>query len=292
MSRRREYQANSSKIEPIIITYLNNASISESDMQSYLDTGYTKISFFIVGGGGAGTGDFYDSDNDGYGGCGGECITIQNLDIIQDKVSIYIGAGGTGGTRDCDGNNGGDTYCEYNGETYKAAGGWGGKAIFNQKTVFSYYERGQRKWGGCGGWYASYPSQFLSQVKTYYNMTPEQGIEYRASSAASNYWYSIKGETGVKNPFDSNDTMVYGCGGGAGYNAYRGGDLTDTYPNYSGDNNVGGGRGGYGSDNATTNKGSDATSYGSGGGGGAFSSQHTYSLGGSGKQGCVIVQIS
>ena len=58
MSRRREYYANSSKIEPIIITYLNNASILESDMQSYLDTGYTKMSFFIVGGGGAGTGDF------------------------------------------------------------------------------------------------------------------------------------------------------------------------------------------------------------------------------------------
>lgn len=287
---RREYDTNS-KSTDIILTYTSNFTIPAYGIQNaYLSKGYKFVSFFIVGGGGAGTGDFTGSDTNGFGGCGGECLLISNLPLVATYLSGYIGAGGTGGTRTLDGNNGGDSYVTYNSNTYTAAGGWGGKQVFSKRTRFETYPRGIRKLGGRGGWWGGASvSDHQTRIAQYYNMTPEEAI---AASTSTDIWYTIKGETGVKNPFDSTDTTVYGCGGGAGFDAYRGVDFSSTYPNYGGNNNVGGGRGGYGSNNASTNKGSDATSYGSGGGGAAFSSSHTNSLGGSGKAGCIIVCFS
>lgn len=285
---RREYDYDTSKVG-YQNGFTNNGSINVTTLKFLYISGYRNIGFFIVAGGGAGTGDFFGSDSNGFGGCGGECMCITLPLVYSTGVGIYIGAGGAGGTRDADAANGGDSYVEYNGTTYTALGGWGGKKTFRQKTLFDTYPRGLRKWGGCGGWWggASVTDQ-QTRIATWYNYTPEQAI---AATTSSEIYYSLLGETGVKNPLNPADNTYYGCGGGAGFDAYRGVDLSSTYPNYGGLNNVGGGRGGYGANNATTNNGADAVTYGSGGGGGAFSSTHTYSLGGNGKGGYVYVKI-
>lgn len=290
---RREYDSAYENQNDMIIKITSSRSYNIIQIKQWVSAGYTKMSFFIVGGGGAGTGDFSGSDTVGFGGCGGECVLVENVALESNPtvgMTIVVGAGGTGGTRAKDGADGGVSSAGYLGVTYTANGGYGGKQVFSKKTLFNTYPRGLRKWGGRGGWWGGNSSTCLTNVSKYYNMTPETAV---ASATGTEIWYSVKGERGVRNPFDMTDTTLYGCGGGAGYDAYRGSDLSSTYPNYGGDTiNDGGGRGGYGSNNASTNKGSDATSYGSGGGGAAFSSSHTNSLGGSGKQGIVIIKLS
>lgn len=301
---RREYN-NTTGLSPLIETYTSNQTLTPSFFNEMIELGYNNMSIFLVGGGGGGSGDGWTRGNTGTGGGGGECITINNLQLNATSLTMSIGAGGSGSAAKTSsgttGKAGGNTTVTYNGTTYIANGGYGGDSyVMSKNTIFTNYPRGNRKFGGWGGGTNVAITTAYTQVKTYYNYTPEQYIKEYPST--TNIHYSSKGETGIKNPFDSTDTTVYGCGGGGGYDPYdwytQASDKTyyskiqSEFPNYGGDNNAGGGRGGYGDNNASTNCGHNATSYGSGGGGGAFSSGHKYGYGGNGMQGIVILKFS
>ena len=294
---RREYDNSKSHKEFVDeLTITASQTISAITLANMLAKGATTINMFIVGGGGGGTGDNYTSDAVGCGGCGAQCLSYENIALIASDMSIEIGAGGINGNPKTDIAlpNGGNTTVIYNGITYIAKGGYGGANIsggyeiekyynYTVNTIFNVHPREGRSFCGCCIWQGT--TATAEYIKTYYDFTPEQYMALYPEN--KQITFSIKGENGKRNPFDEADTMVYGCGGGSGYDAYRNVDFSATYPNYGGDNNAGGGRGGYGKDNTPENAGVDATSYGSGGGGGAFSSKHTYSYGGKGKQGIV-----
>jgi len=294
---RREYD-NSKQHKKFIdeLTITTSQTVPAVTLANILAKGATTVSMFIVGGGGGGTGDGGVSDSIGCGGCGAQCLTYENIVLVASDINVEIGAGGVNGNPSTHVAlpNGGNTTVTYNGITYIAKGGYGGanetgsydyvkKYNFNVNTVFDIHPREGRSFCGCCIWQGTTAS--AEYVKIYYNFTPEQYMALYPEK--NNLFFSIKGENGKRNPFDETDTMVYGCGGGSGYDAFRNVDFSATYPNYGGDNNAGGGRGGYGKNNTEENKGADAVSYGSGGGGGAFSSAHTYSYGGKGKQGIV-----
>lgn len=300
---RREYDIQKSSGDLVgALSITESKTISATDVAAMIAKGATKMSMFLVGGGGGGSGDYYQAGVTGHGGCSGECLVKNDITLYAKKIEITIGIGGAGGEagEDSDahstGYNGTDTILIYNNTTYTAKGGYGGDSKNMPKnTIFTNYPRGSRKWGGCGYGYNNPPDTAYSRIKAYYTLTPEEFM--KKYSTKTDIHYSIAGETGTKNPFDSEDSMVYGCGGGAGYNPYHWytqatdktiySKIQSEFPNYGGDNNAGGGRGGYGDNNTKENKGSDATSYGSGGGGGAFCSKHTYSTGGNGMQGIV-----
>ena len=301
---RREYN-NTTGLSPLIETYTSNQTLTQSFFIKMIELGYNNMSIFLVGGGGGGSGDGWLRGKTGTGGGGGECITINNLQLNATSLTISIGAGGSGSAAQTSsgitGKAGGNTTVTYNGTTYIANGGYGGDSYDMVKnTIFTKYPRGNRKFGGWGGGSNVAITTAYTWAETYYNYTPEQYIKEYPSKTTIHY--SLKGETGIRNPFDSIDTTVYGCGGGGGYDPYdwytQASDKTyyskiqSEFPNYGGDNNAGGGRGGYGDNNASTNCGHNATSFGSGGGGGAFSSGHKYGYGGNGMQGIVILKFS
>lgn len=302
---RREYFHN---YTPIILKRYSNCTFTADEiLNEYIYKGYNNLSIFLVGGGGGGSGDGQIRGTVGTGGGGGECITINNLPLKATTLTISIGSGGSGSVAKVysgvTGKAGGNTTVTYNGTTYTAKGGYGGDIqVMSKNTIFTKYPRGNRKFGGWGGGANVQTTTAYNWAQSYYNYTPEQYIKEYPSD--TNIKYSQKGENGVTNPFDSSDTMVYGCGGGGGYDPYDWyteatatnktyySKIQSEFPNYGGDNNAGGGRGGYGDNNASTNCGHNATSYGSGGGGAAFSSGHTYGYGGNGKQGIVILKFS
>ena len=179
---------------------------------------------------------------------------------------------------------GGDTKVTYNQVVYTAAGGYGGYNSAHEVAVAAQYPRKDgMHMGGRGMWWGTSKTNIEDNIKKYYHTSIDNPVY---NSKRTEMWYTIKGEDGARNPFDESDTNLYGSGGGGGYCAYLGVDLTATYPNYGG---KGAGRGGYGANNATTNRGGNATFYGGGGGGAAFSSNHSNSLGGSGYQGIVKI---
>lgn len=298
---RREYDIQKSSHNLVgALSITESKTISATDVAKMIAKGATKMSMFLVGGGGGGSGDYFSAGVVGHGGCSGECIIKNNIALYDKEIIITIGKGGDGGSPgksgNPDGSNGSDTILTYNNTTYTAKGGYGGDSMdMPNNKIFTNYPRGYRKWGGCGQGYNNPPDVIYTNMKAYYTLTPEEFMT--KYSTKTSIYYSIAGETGTKNPFDSEDSMIYGCGGGAGYNPYhwytQATDKTiypkiqSEFPNYGGKNNAGGGRGGYGDNNTKENKGSDATSYGSGGGGGAFCSNHTYSSGGKGMQGIV-----
>lgn len=277
MSRRREYSSDKTRqiIKTIDIT--SSMGISPKEFWIYSDSGSAYMGLMIVGGGGGGGGDSYKSGNGGGGGCGGEVTVVEDITVIENTPGqVTIGAGGAGGNHDANGSNGGETTFAYNNITYTARGGWGGYVPSSLSEMNKRPRLKKSGYGGAGGgWKEDY------NIKKYYNRTYEDAL-----ATTKPLTWSVKGEEGIKNPFDSTDKTIYSSGGGAGYNCYNGYDLSSTYPNYGG---TGAGRGGYGADNASTNKGAAATSYGCGGGGGAFSSTHIYSIGGNGYQGIVKI---
>lgn len=297
---RREYDVQKSSGDLVgALSITVSKTISDVEVADMIAKGATKMSMFLVGGGGGGSGDGNIAGVTGQGGCGGECIIINDIALRAKEIVITIGEGGAGGVSDSDtehGAAGSDTILTYNDFTYTAKGGYGGDYVdMSANKIFTTYPRGYRKWGGRGGGYNNTPKTIYDLMTNYYTYTPEDYIE--KYSTKTTIYYSIAGETGIKNPFDSNDSMIYGCGGGGGYNPYhwytKASDKTfypkiqSEFPNYGGANNAGGGRGGYGDDGASTNFGHNATSYGSGGGGGAFAEHHIYSYGGNGMQGIV-----
>lgn len=297
---RREYDIQKSSDNLVGALFITESkTISATDVAKMIAKGATKMCMFLVGGGGGGSGDGYNAGVTGHGGCGGECIIKNDITLYAKEIVITIGEGGDGGSGGSNagyGTNGSDTILTYNNTTYTARGGYGGNSFkMPNNEIFTNYPRGYHKWGGCGQGYNNPPEVVYPNIKAYYILTPEEFM--KKYSTKTFIYYSIAGETGVKDPFDFEDSMIYGCGGGAGYNPYHWySNATDKtiypkiqseFPNYGGKNNAGGGRGGYGDNNAKENKGSDATSYGSGGGGGAFCSNHLYSTGGAGMQGIV-----
>lgn len=270
MSSRREYSSDKTRKIIKTINITSSTQIPPLAFWNASDNGSAYMGLMIVGAGG---GDTYKAGGAG-GGCGGEVTIVEDITVINNVPAfITIGTGGAGGNHAANGSNGGETTFAYNNVTYTARGGWGG---YNPSSLSEMNNRprlGDTGYGGAGG---GYKEEY--NIKRYYNRTYEDAL------AATPLTWSVKGEEGIKNPFDSTDTTIYSSGGGAGYNCYDGYDMSSTYPNYGG---TGAGRGGYGANNASTNKGTAATSYGCGGGGGAFSSGHGYSQGGNGYQ-CIV----
>lgn len=276
MSRRREYDNEKTRVIVQVENCTQTGDIGSEYLNDIMNNGATHIGLFIVAGGGGGAGDAYISGNSGGGGIGGEIKIIEDIPMIRNQaIGFKVGIGGTGGTHRNNGTDGGLSSVTYNNTTYSARGGWGG---YNSIALASMNQRPRLEKSGYGGAGGAYKEDY--NIKRYYNRTYEDAL------AATPLTWSVKGEEGIKNPFDSTDTTIYSSGGGAGYNCYNGYDMSSTYPNYGG---TGAGRGGYGGNNASTNKGAAATSYGCGGGGGAFSSGHSYSQGGNGYQGIVRI---
>lgn len=274
MSSRREYSSDKTRKIIKTINITSSTQIPPMAFWNASDNGSAYMGLMIVGGGGGGGGDTYQAGGAGGGGCGGEVTIVEDITVINNVPAfITIGTGGAGGNHAANGSNGGETTFAYNNITYKARGGWGGYNPSSDAEMSNRPRLGDAGYGGAGGGYKE-----AINVERFYNTKFAIPLNPRT--------WSVKGEEGVKNPFDKTDNTVYSSGGGAGYNCYDGYDLSSTYPNYGG---TGAGRGGYGANNASTNKGTDATSYGCGGGGGAFSSGHGYSQGGNGYQGIVRI---
>lgn len=231
---------------------------------------FTTLGLWIVGGGGSGASEHYNSGNSGCGGNGGQARSFE-INYTGGILIVDVGSGGpaTATGTNKTGANGGDSSVTYNGATYTAKGGLmapGGNTTGTPSKV-DFSGRGGVGWG----W--NWP-----------------GTGYPDPSIVGRYpdGFVGNGENGLPNPFNPNDTNLYGAGGGGGFCSYRNGN---SHPNdsfsYGGEN--GGGRGGGGRNNNATNRGGDATFYGAGGGGGAFSSNHGYGAGGAGYQGIVII---
>lgn len=233
----------------------------------------SQLGFFIVGGGGSGHGDFSNARSSGNGGNGG-CVNSWIIPINGNIVNITVGKGGaSGGSR-----SGESSSITYNGTTYTSSGGYGGtnnSGNSNTKQINSGIG-GSARWGG-------YPS-----IDMYNWCSTHTALEIYPDPTVTWGNYGAKGEDGLPNPFDPLDINLYGAGGGAGQNAFNVPSYYYTGPAISGGTN-GGGTGGYGANNASTNKGLDATFYGGGGGGASFSSNHAYGQGGAGYQGIVII---
>ena len=237
----------------------------------------SELGFFIVGGGGSGHGDFNSSRHTGNGGNGG-CVNSFVVPFSVTSCSVTVGKGGAYGPSQYGSNNGSDSYVSYNGTTYASIGGYGGSNTPNISNI----KQENSGIGGCARWcgYSSIDMYNWCSTHTSLEIYPDQTVTWGN--------YGSMGEDGLPNPFDKSDTNLYGSGGGGSQNAY---DIPSGYcvgPAILGGTN-GGGDGGYGSNNAITNKGQDGSFYGAGGGGGSFSSNHTYSQGGAGYQGIVII---
>lgn len=242
--------------------------------QITIPSGYDEIGFFIIGGGGSGHGDFYNSGNSGNGGNGG-CVNYFEVPYTLSACSVTVGKGGDAGQSKGNSNNGVASSVTYDGSTYTSAGGYGG---YNGSGNNTKQENGGI--GGSARWGGYYGQDMFDWCSTH---TPLDG-----SYPTSTWAYGSKGEDGLPNPFDENDTSLYGAGGGAGQNSY---DIPSGYvvgPAMQGGLN-GGGAGGYGTNNSQQNRGQSGSFYGAGGGGGSFSSNHTYGQGGAGYQGIVII---
>lgn len=235
-------------------------------------TDWNEYGLFIVGGGASGHSEFSKSKS-GTGGNGGVVLS-QIVQVTNPEFELVVGAGGAAtaaGTNKAS-NEGKSSYIIVDGVTYTAAGGLGKNTTdmtANTKVVGS----------GMGG--------------TGIGNTDHTPYFYRISSSDTN---GRMGENGLPNPFDPNDLLLYGPGGGAGISAYYYRSSSCPSPGYfaGGEGHVSdpticGGKGGYGANNASTNAGSAATVYGGGGGGGAFSGNHTYGSGGAGFQGIIKI---
>ena len=277
---RREYEESiESNIVIGCITATSRYIVDSQEVAEYIAKGANKVGLFIVGGGGAGSGDFSKAGHAGGGGNGGVVNALWDIPLVIQPIDITIGLGGVGGTRNRTANAGTLSQVSYGGILYTAAGGRGGynsnggTSVTDNRIIKNFPRvEGSAYCGQGGGW------KEPVNIKKYYNTKFDTSLIPPA--------WSVKGEEGSRNPFDETDTNIYGSAGGAGYNVHSSYDLSSTNPNFGG---TGAGRGGYGSNNATTNRGTDATFYGCGGGGGAFSSSHVYSLGGNGYQGIVKI---
>lgn len=253
----------------------------QADTVFEIPSGYTELGFWIVGGGGGGHGDYNKADNSGQGGNGGQARAFEAPLLSGHTCVITVGAGGNGGDSKSNGQPGGRSYVRYNGFTYMSDGGYGGTGTGGGTL------QEKQDYSGCGGRGAGYgykPDSTDPLVQYFFDGKAGEGADYDATNDNRCHHHGGDGQT---NPFDPMDMAKYGAGGGGGFDSYRHGA---SYPDCHGDGgDSGGGNGGYGRDNVSTNTGGNGTFFGAGGGGAAFSSGHTKSKGGAGHCGCVII---
>lgn len=238
---------------------------------------YSQLGFFVVGGGGSGHGDFNSAGHPGNGGNGG-CVNHWEIPMSGNTVVVTVGAGGGKSASKGSSKNGSASFVVYNENTYTSDGGYGGTNDANHGMCINTVQTNS----GVGGIYIyTSPSSNLAYLEWRATHT---ALETTVISGTTLNGGAV-GQNGYPNPFDETDTNLYGAGGGGGFNAYSG--PVWNAPISGG--TTGGGTGGYGAYNTSTNKGLDATFYGGGGGGASFSSSHTYGQGGAGYQGIVII---
>lgn len=277
MSRRHHYipavpQPAEQWVEIARVTTVGTSTVS-------IPSGYSQIGFWIVGGGAGGAGDRSSSQNAGAGGNGGQAVPVV-VERSAAAATVVVGGGGAGGTKSTNASTsgaGGASSVTYNGIAHTAAGGL--------KAANYGYENSKVANSGTGGFGQNGVDANFHAVQRSGKAGEGNGFTYNGVTHSNTRY--CNGGDGQPNPFDPNDTNLYGAGGGGGTNAYTASDRAML--SYGG--LTGGGNGGYGVAAAanTTNRGAAATFYGGGGGGGAFTAQHTYSQGGAGYQGIVII---
>ena len=219
----------------------------------------TIVDVFCVGGGGSGAGDFGWVHQSGSGGNGGVVTYMPSISVTPGRtIQITIGTGGVSGKR-------------FNGNP-------GGTSSFGNSVISA---------GGYGGIYGQPAKQVNHGDLLDFEGNPAE--EENSGRGGKSGWIDdvdtelqVGGE-GIECPFYSTGEK-YGAGGAGASSAY-GRTSVQQYGGYTG-----GGNSGYGEDNTPQNRGLNATFYGDGGGGGAFSSDHTYSFGGNGSDGIVIIR--
>lgn len=207
------------------------------------------------------------------------------------QVTMFLVGGGGGGSGDSQTSN------------HSGCGGNGGQVVLTSKTVNSGtldITVGEGGSGGRGGSNKSYAEDGETTIIKYgtswtvsalggsaapsliqwYNSGGDNSIRPNGQYGGIGAWKN-NGEPGVDGvPCDFlNNGKKYGASGGGGSDVFAG----YTYMAPGGE--TGGGTGG-----GSTNYGGDATFYGAGGGGAAFSNIHP--SGGSGYQGIVILKFS
>lgn len=218
------------------------------------------MDLFIVGGGGGGGAHSTSNGRCGCGGNGGEVRYIPGVTTTASYIVVEIGAGGAPGVvKRHDGRAGGSSSCTISGTLYAALGGSGG---LDMNTIYD----------GC-------PDAYNWQTEYFPMMQPNGNL-----GGFGAVWggEGSPGQDGTLCPFLV-DGNKYGASGAGGSDCYN------IWPGKVSGGETGGGHGGYGADNSTTNTGSDATFYGGGGGGGGFNSNHETGNGGAGYQGFVAI---
>ena len=279
----------------------------------------TSIAFYMIGGGGGGGADG-GGVNAGGGGGGGGYLNAKYTTTSLSYLSILIGDGGAGGTgyngasSDVShGKNGGDTSISFNcndTSNYALAYGGGGGA----------QGKGSGGEGGCGGGGGSYSSGggeagagkaciYISPLGTFSDVTNgsydggkgDDNNDDRGSGGGgggaggvggtADIFIGGNGGAGEQTVTDLNNSVtIYFSGGGGGGAGYG-----DTYA-AGGIGQNGGGDGGAESYTMGNPDGGNASTnpyYGGGGGGAANNdTRYTYSYGGNGAKGIVILLVT
>lgn len=242
----------------------------------------TVEALFVAGGGGSGGS--YTSDNAvGAGGAGGGGVVVAKFDVYSGNTyNIAVGAGGAARGFNQTGNNGNDTYLDYDGfqPYFRAKGGGGG----------GYYEPGfdggsggaSGYGGGAGGETTQALDEFIGKNLGSYISDPYIRVDSAAQYGSDAYQGAAPG-TGTGTPGGGGATQV-----GQEWDGFTGGDGGDGYTWFMDSATYGGGGGGTGKYNAAGSQGGIG---GTGGGGdgatavGGAGTDGTDGLGGGGGGG-------
>lgn len=238
--------------------------------------GVTKIDVFCVGGGGGGhKGGKYNSSFSvfaGSGGCGGFTTIKKSISVTPGtKYAVVVGAGGVASTNNSPGGTSSfGSLCSAAGggtaESYGTPNGGSGGGAGYEGTMSAN--------GGAGGSDGSNglpPERYgelLGDKDNVYGIGYGQGSTTKAFGESNGALYSGGGGAGVT--FVTSDTPFHAGYGGSGGGG-RGGQLSsssENYPASAGSANTGGG----------------------GGGSGAWRLINTYTVGGNGGSGIVLVR--
>jgi len=237
----------------LIAAYLESGTFYPAD---YGLVGKTVDVYMVGGGAGAGI-----SAGRAGGGGGGYCKLLRDLILDQERYDIIIGAGGTGGTGQANGNHGGSTLAfgaqvsggRASGDPRGGDGGSGGGGDGRAHTSFAM--------GGDGGSMGS-------------------GGSGMGGVGAGNLGFD------PVNPYDG---IPYGCGGG-GSTGGRGGGMGGASSHAQGINgHLGGGGGGGSIGMGGIPTGGASSSGGNGGIGGGGGGAGVSGQGGSGGSGLVYI---
>lgn len=234
-------------------------TITDTNKNWAVPTGWRTMKVFVVGGGGGGS-------SGGGGGAGGITATSADFDVVPGSTYVAtVGAGGTGGG--ATGGNGGETSF---GSKVSAAGGGGGSGQNGGSGGSG---------GGAAGIYRSDQYDCSGTAGASDGGKAYDNVYY--TGAAHKHTYSGGyGQGGTTRAWGLSNGTLYAGGGG-------GGTRSKHYTGGSG----GAGGGGAGSSDYTVAGGNGGTNTGGGGGGGAYSSSsESSSNGGNGGKGVILVK--